>query len=122
MKHISRTINSLFIGLLFVGLCLFPIQLSAQGQDVQAQASTLSSSSLDTSTSIQNVDTLTKAYSGKWQGASTAENTNLVEQVLGSNDLIFVVLTVSLIIWFVLLTFLIRLDKKVSRIERSSKQ
>lgn len=110
------------VGILFVGLSLFPAQLSAQELDAQAQTSTLSSSSIDTSSSVQNVDTLTKAYSGKWQGASSAEDTNMVEQVLGSNDLIFVVLTVSLIIWFVLLTFLIRLDKKVSRIEKSSKQ
>ena len=68
----------------------------------------------------QELDTLTAAYSDKWQGVETGEELSTVEQVLGSNNLIFVVLTVSLIIWFVLLTFLIRLDKKVARIEKST--
>lgn len=67
-------------------------------------------------------DTLTEAYSDKWQGVPTGEDVSMIERVLGSNNLIFVVLTVSLIIWFVLLTFLIRLDKKVTRIENSTHQ
>lgn len=71
---------------------------------------------------IVETDTLTEAYSDKWQGVPTGEDVSMVERVLGSNNLIFVVLTVSLIIWFVLLTFLIRLDKKVTRIENSTHQ
>lgn len=59
-------------------------------------------------------DTLTESYSDKWSGAG--EGSGIIG-FLSSNDLIFVVLGVSLIIWFTLLFFLIRLDKKVAGIE-----
>lgn len=65
------------------------------------------------------VDTLTQSYSDKWAGPETTEQTSAFIQFMSSNDLIFVVLGVSLIIWFVLLFFLIRVDKKVSKLEKT---
>ena len=43
-------------------------------------------------------------------------------QFMGSNDLIFVVLGVSLLIWFILLFFMIRTDRKLSKLELSMEQ
>lgn len=63
------------------------------------------------------VDTLTSTYSDKWSGAEQIEQSNAFIHFMYSNDLIFVVLGVTLIIWFVLLFFLIRVDKKVSSLE-----
>jgi len=63
------------------------------------------------------VDTVSQAYADKWAGAESMEQTSAFVQFMSSNDLIFVVLGVSLIIWFILLTFIIRLDKKVTRLE-----
>ena len=63
-------------------------------------------------------DTLSSAYSERWQGAETSgENTYLLMDFLASNDLIFVVLFVSLIIWFVLAFYLVRVDKKINALE-----
>lgn len=67
------------------------------------------------------VDTLTSTYSGKWAGAEAADQSAVIG-LLASHDLIFVVLGVSLIIWFVLLFYIIRTDRKVSRLEESIKQ
>ncbi|MEX0994673.1 MAG: CcmD family protein [Balneolaceae bacterium] len=64
------------------------------------------------------VDTLTRAYGDKWEAASNFEEASGFVQMLASNDLIFVVLGVSLIIWFVLLFFMVRVDRKVSRLEK----
>ncbi len=66
--------------------------------------------------SVALVDTLTKAYSDKWSGAEL-EQTNAFLKVMYSNDLIFVVLGVTLIIWAVLLFFMFRVDRKVSALE-----
>ncbi|MGD8427828.1 MAG: hypothetical protein PVH63_09350 [Balneolaceae bacterium] len=63
------------------------------------------------------VDTLTKSYSQKWEAASNLQHANPVIKAASSHDLIFIVLGVSLIIWFVLLFFIIRLDKKVGKLE-----
>lgn len=68
-----------------------------------------------TITSFIQIDTLTESYSNKWSGAG--DGTGFIG-FLSSNDLIFIVLGVSLIIWFILLFFLIRLDKKVASIEQ----
>lgn len=65
------------------------------------------------------VDTLTSSYSDKWAGVENPEQSSAFIQFMTSNDLIFVVLGVSLIIWFVLLFFLIRVDKKVTKLEKS---
>ena len=62
-------------------------------------------------------DTLTQSYADKWQGGGEAGE-NAIMAFMNSNDLIFVVLGVSLIIWFVLIFFLIRLDKKIQNLEQ----
>ncbi|MEP1151288.1 MAG: hypothetical protein JXR20_04890 [Balneola sp.] len=63
------------------------------------------------------VDTLTSTYGDKWSGAEQIDQTNAFIKFMYSNDLIFVVLGVTLIIWFVLLFFLIKVDKNVSSLE-----
>lgn len=68
------------------------------------------------------VDTLTSSYSGKWEGIEGIEQSSGFIQLMASNDLIFVVLGVSLIIWFVLLFYLIRVDRNVSKLEESLKK
>lgn len=64
------------------------------------------------------VDTLTSGYSDQWAGVENAEQSSAFIQFMSSNDLIFVVLGVSLIIWFVLLFFMINVDRKVSKLEK----
>lgn len=63
------------------------------------------------------VDTLTKSYSQKWDAAGELGQSSKFIQTAASHDLIFIVMAVSLIIWFVLLFFIIRVDKKVSKLE-----
>lgn len=63
------------------------------------------------------VDTLSESYSSKWEASAGLEQAGPVMQAMASNDLIFVVLGVSLIIWLVLLFFLVRIDKKVGQLE-----
>ncbi|GEM_PF-456640 len=70
---------------------------------------------IDTTTAA---DTLTESYSQQWEAMSQLDQAGPVMQFMASNDLIFVVLGVSLIIWLVLIGFLIRLDKKVSSLEQ----
>lgn len=75
--------------------------------------------------SLAVVDTLTKAYSDNWSGVSGSGDAGAFVQFMSSNDLIFVVLGVTLIIWAVLIFFLYRLDTKVSKLEeqvQSSKE
>ncbi len=67
--------------------------------------------------SVAIVDTLTQAYSDIWSGAEL-EQTNAFISFMYSNDLIFVVLGVTLIIWAVLLFFLFRVDSKVTSLEK----
>jgi len=63
------------------------------------------------------VDTLTKSFDKKWQAMDQMSQAGPLYQAAASHDLIYIVLGVSLIIWFVLLFFIIRLDRKVSRLE-----
>lgn len=70
---------------------------------------------------VAAVDTLSSSYADKWAGAESAEQAGSVMAAIASNDLIFVVLGVSLIIWFVLLFFIIRTDRKVSNLEETLK-
>lgn len=65
------------------------------------------------------VDTLTESYSGRWEGVEGVEESSAFIQFMASNDLIYVVLGVSLIIWFILIYFMIRVDRKVSKLEQS---
>lgn len=67
--------------------------------------------------SLAAVDTLTEAYADKWSGPTGGQDVSAFIQFMSSNELIYVVLGVSLIIWFVLLFFLIRVDKKVAKLE-----
>lgn len=67
--------------------------------------------------SLAAVDTLTQAYSDQWSGAAGADEAGAIIQFMSSNELIYVVLGVSLIIWLVLLFFLFRVDKKVTKLE-----
>ena len=64
---------------------------------------------------LAQTDTLTQAYSEKWEGAETSSNAFI--QFMNSNDLSFVVLGVSLIIWFVLIAFLYSVDRSLKRLE-----
>jgi hypothetical protein len=64
---------------------------------------------------LAQTDTLTQAYSDKWEGAETSSNAFI--QFMNSNDLSFVVLGVSLIIWFVLIAFLYSVDRSLKRLE-----
>jgi len=65
------------------------------------------------------VDTLTQAYSDIWQASSNDQQSGLIG-FLSSNDLIFVVLAVTLIIWFVLLFFMIRIDRRIGQLEKEN--
>ena len=69
-----------------------------------------------------SVDTLTQSYSDRWEGVEGLEQTSGFMQFMASNDLIFVVLGVSLIIWFVLLFYLVKIDRNVSKLEESIKE
>ncbi|REL33029.1 hypothetical protein DYD21_12265 [Rhodohalobacter sp. SW132] len=69
-----------------------------------------------------SVDTLTSSYSDQWTAMENTEQASAFVQFMSSNDLIFVVLGVSLIIWFVLLFFMIRVDKKVAKLEKTLEQ
>lgn len=64
-----------------------------------------------------DVDTLTQSYSDQWGAMDQMEEASAFVQMMASNDLIFVVLGVSLIIWFVLLFFMVRVDRKVAKLE-----
>ena len=78
---------------------------------IQAQADTAAA-----------VDTLTQSYSSNWEGSESFANAGPIIQAAASYDLIFIVLGVSLIIWVVLLFFIIRVDKKVGKLENELEQ
>lgn len=61
-------------------------------------------------------DTLTQAYSDKWDGPMADESAFL--SLMSSNDMIFVVLGVSLIIWFTLLGYLFITERRLARLEK----
>lgn len=64
------------------------------------------------------VDTLSQSYSNKWDAMSNLDQAGPLVQMFASHDLIFVVLGVSLIIWFILLYFIMRVDGKVGKLEQ----
>ncbi|MEL7835031.1 hypothetical protein [Fodinibius sp. Rm-B-1B1-1] len=66
---------------------------------------------------VAAVDTLTENYSQQWDGTTGLDQASPLIQAVASYDLIFIVLGVSLVIWFVLLFFIIRVDKKVGKLE-----
>ena len=57
-------------------------------------------------------------YDDLWQGSGTAEESNVLMQAMASNNLIFVVLAVSLVIWFVFIFFLMRVERKLTLLEK----
>lgn len=61
-------------------------------------------------------DTLTQVYSQIWEGATA--NESAFSALMTSNDMIFVVLGVSLIIWFTLLTYLFATERKLRVLEK----
>ncbi|MCC5932921.1 MAG: hypothetical protein LAT75_07020 [Candidatus Cyclonatronum sp.] len=63
-------------------------------------------------------DTLADNYYQSWSGVDAQAEAGMFIQIMSSNDLIFVVLTVSLIIWFVLAFYLIRVDRKLDALEK----
>lgn len=67
---------------------------------------------------VTAADTLSRAYNDLWEGVQDPEQGNVIMQAMASQGLIFVVLGVSLIIWFVLIAYLIRLEKKLDRLEQ----
>lgn len=71
---------------------------------------------------VAAADTLTKTYSDKWDAASSVDQASPMIKAAASNDLIFIVLGVSLIIWLVLLFFIVRVDKKVGKLEKEIQQ
>lgn len=64
------------------------------------------------------VDTLSKSADPKWKALSQMSRSTTIIQDMASHDLIFIVLGVTLIIWLILLFFVIRLDRKVSQLEK----
>lgn len=63
------------------------------------------------------VDTLTESYSGEWEAMSQMDQASGLVQWMATNDLMPVVLAVSLTIWFVLLFYMVRMEGKLSRLE-----
>lgn len=80
----------------------------------------------DTQAMSQQVDTLSASYGDKWQGVTTTAGDPTLQtesafvQLMGSNDLWPVVLGVSLIIWFVLLFFVYRLERRLHHVEAAT--
>lgn len=74
--------------------------------------------SLTQESSPTAVDSISNRYSERWEGLDSIEESSSFIQFMGSNDLIFVVLGVSLIIWFVLIFFMIKIDRNVSKLEK----
>lgn len=64
------------------------------------------------------VDSISSSYSERWEGLEGIEESSSFIQFMGSNDLIFVVLGVSLIIWFVLIFYMIKIDRNLSKLEK----
>jgi len=69
--------------------------------------------------SLRNAESVATAYDSIWGGTSPAAAPSPLEQVMLSNDKLFVVLVVVLIIWFGVIFFLLRTDRKISGLERS---
>mgnify|MGYP001493231874 FL=1 len=68
------------------------------------------------STGTIPIDTLSKAYSDKWI-TTVNQGEGFFASFMSSNNLIFVVLGVTLIIWTVLIVYLTRVDKRITILE-----
>lgn len=70
-------------------------------------------------TAVDTTSVMNK-YADKWDAnLQTVDQAGFMIQLLASNDLIYVVLAVTLIIWFVLLFYIVKTDRKVSKLEES---
>jgi len=67
---------------------------------------------------FQNTDTLSQVYDSKWEASEGFEQDSSIIQWFSSNELVFVVGAVSLIIWIGILYYLIRIEKKLSLLEK----
>lgn len=57
-------------------------------------------------------------YDSTWTEQPAHSSQDGLDQVMGQSGKIYVVLAVVLVIWFGILTFLIRTDRKIDRLER----
>jgi hypothetical protein len=67
---------------------------------------------------FQTSDTLSKAYDAKWEASEGFGQDSSIIQWFSSNELVFVVGAVSLIIWIGILYYLIRIEKKLNLLEK----
>lgn len=58
------------------------------------------------------------AYDTTWTERPATQQPEGLDRVMGADGKIYVVLAVVLIIWFGLLTMLVRTDRKIDRLER----
>ncbi len=69
---------------------------------------------------MQSSETLSTAYDSIWAGANVpTQPPTQLEQIMLSYEKIYVVLAVVLIIWFGLVFFLHRTDRRLSNLERT---
>ena len=61
-------------------------------------------------------------YDSIWASDSASGASSAFEQVMLSNDKLFVVLGVVLIIWFGLIVLLIRNDRRLAELERTARE
>jgi len=67
---------------------------------------------------FQKADTLSQAYDNKWGASEGFGQDSSIIQWFSSNELVFVVGAVSLIIWIGILYYLVRIEKKLSLLEQ----
>ena len=60
----------------------------------------------------------TSAYDSTWTERPDTQAPRMLDRVMGTDGKIYVVLAVVLLIWFGLLTMLVRTDRKIDRLER----
>jgi hypothetical protein len=58
------------------------------------------------------------AYDSTWTEQPTSQAPDGLDQIMGAGGKIYVVLAVVLLIWFGLVTLLVRTDRKIDRLER----
>lgn len=61
-------------------------------------------------------------YDTVWTSSDVETYSSTLERIMLADDKIFVVLTVVLIIWFGLIFFILRTDKRLKAVERSASE
>jgi len=70
--------------------------------------------------SLRSAESVSTAYDSIWGGTNLpAAPPSPLEQVMLSNDKLYVVLAVVLIIWLGVIFFILRTDRRISDLERS---